>query len=96
MGFVVTPDAAEKIALEALLWIAADEDLSGGLLSMSGAAAGDLRERAADPEFLGFVLDFLLMDEPALLAFCEHANHSPEAPMRARATLPGGDIPNWT
>ncbi|MGB0508062.1 MAG: DUF3572 family protein, partial [Pikeienuella sp.] len=39
----MTPDAAEKIALEALLWIAADEDLSGGLLSMSGAAAGDLR-----------------------------------------------------
>lgn len=92
----MTPEAAEKIALDALLWIAASEELSGGLLGMSGAAASDLRERAGEPEFLGFVLDFLLMDEAALLAFCEQAGLHAETPMRARAVLPGGDLPNWT
>ena len=89
-------DAAEMLAIRALGWIAADDELAGAFLGASGAAAGDLRERAGDPEFLGFVLDFLLADEAALLAFCEATDTPPDAPMRARAQLPGGDLPNWT
>lgn len=88
--------AAEVLAIQALGWIAADDELSGAFLGASGAAADELRERAADPEFLGFVLDFLLADEDALLAFCEATETPPDAPMRARAALPGGDLPNWT
>ncbi|MEM8753529.1 MAG: DUF3572 domain-containing protein [Pseudomonadota bacterium] len=92
----MTTDAAETLALKALGWIAGREELAGAFLGASGAAAEDLRARARDPEFLGFVLDFLLADEPALLAFCDDAGASPDAPMRARAALPGGDLPNWT
>jgi len=88
--------AAEDVALGVLAWIAADEDLAGRFLDAAGAAPGDLRARSADPEFLGFVLDFLLSDERALIAFAGQAGISPEAPMRARAALPGGDLPNWT
>ena len=88
--------SAEGLAVQALTWIAADFDLAGRFLAAAGAAPGDLRARAADPEFLGFVLDFLLCDEPALLAFAAAADVKPEAPMRARAALPGGDLPNWT
>ena len=62
----------------------------------TGASAEELRGRAADPEFLGFVLDFLLSDEDALLGFCEDMEIPPDAPMRARAALPGGELPNWT
>ena len=62
----------------------------------AGAAPGDLRSRAGDPEFLGFVLDFLLADEKSLVAFTASESVSPDAPMRARAALPGGDLPNWT
>lgn len=87
---------AEDLAVQALAWIAADSSVAGRFLATAGAAPGDLRDRAADPEFLGFVLDYLLSDEPALVAFAAHAGLGPEAPMRARAALPGGDLPNWT
>lgn len=55
-----------------------------------------MRERAADPEFLGFVLDFLLMDDATLIAFAEDEGIAPDRPLRARAALPGGKLPNWT
>ncbi len=87
---------AETLALQALGWIAADDDLSGRFLASAGAAPSDLRARAADPEFLGFVLDFLLADEDALVAFAASASIQPDAALRARAALPGGDLPNWT
>ncbi len=92
----MTPEAAESIAIKALVWIAEREELASSFLGASGASADDLRERATDPEFLGFVLDFLLSDEDALLGFCEDVAVKPDAPMRARVAMPGGDLPNWT
>lgn len=89
-------EAAETLALQALAWIAGQEELSGPFLASTGSSAEDMRTRAADPEFLGFVLDFLLQDEPALLAFCEDAQIAPDQPFRARGALPGGDLPHWT
>lgn len=89
-------ETAETLALRALGWIAAEAGLSGAFLAASGASASDLAERAGDPEFLGFVLDFLLADEAALLAFADETGVPPDAPMRARAALPGGAVPDWT
>ena len=87
---------AEALAVRALGWMAGDEDLIGRFLATAGAGPEDLRARAAEPEFLGFVLDFLLSDEGALVAFAESEHIRPDLPMRARAALPGGDLPNWT
>ena len=92
----MSPEAAERLALTALVWIAEREEVASSLLGAAGASAEDLRTRAGDPEFLGFVLDFMLSDEQMLLTFCEDADLKPDAPMRARAALPGGDLPNWT
>jgi hypothetical protein len=92
----MTPDVAETIAVKALVWIAERDELASSFLGASGATADELRERASDPEFLGFVLDFLLSDEDVLLGFCEDVTLKPDLPMRARAVLPGGDLPNWT
>ncbi|HLS19744.1 MAG TPA: DUF3572 domain-containing protein [Paracoccaceae bacterium] len=89
-------EAAELIGLKALGWIAAQPELAGRFLDAAGASAGEMRERAADPEFLGFVLDFLLGDEEALLAFATNEGLAPDRPLRARAALPGGALPNWT
>ena len=89
-------EAAETLALTALGWIAAQPEVAGQFLSTAGASTEELRERAADPEFLGFVLDFLMSDEAMLLAFCEDHQTAPDRPMRARAALPGGDLPHWT
>lgn len=87
---------AETLAAQALGWMAGDADLLGRFLALSGAAAADLRPRAAEPEFLGFVLDFLLADEAALIAFAAAKGVRPEQVARARASLPGGVLPNWT
>ncbi len=89
-------DAAERMAIEALGWMARDDELLGAFLGAAGAAPEDLRARAAEPEFLGFVMDFMLGDDAMLVAFCDAAGHAYDAPMRARAALPGGDLPNWT
>jgi hypothetical protein len=89
-------DKAEILGIQALGWISAQPDLAGAFLGATGASSDELSTRASDPEFLGFVLDFLLADEAALLAFCEDESLTPDRPMRARAALPGGDLPHWT
>lgn len=89
-------DQAETLALQALGWLAGQEELSGAFLGASGLDPGELKARAQDPEFLGFVLDFLLSDEDALIACCDAMSVPPDLPARARAALPGGDLPHWT
>lgn len=89
-------EQAETLGLQALGWLVGQDDLAGAFLGATGVSADELKTRASDPEFLGFVLDFLLGDEDALLAFCEAADLSPDRPTRARAALPGGDLPHWT
>lgn len=87
---------AEDIAVAALLQIAADPDAGAAFLAASGASPADLRDRAQDPEFLGFVLDFVLGDDALSKSLCHSRNLPPESLHRARAALPGGKIPDWT
>lgn len=87
---------AEVLALQALGWIAGQDDLLAGLLGASGATLDDLRARAGDPAFLAAVLDFVLLEDASVLAFAAHAGVAPDRVLRARAGLPGGDLPHWT
>lgn len=87
---------AEALAAGALAWLAADDERLMAFLGQTGAGIEDLRLRIADPEFLGFVLDHLLSDEAALMAFCAASAIRPDEPLRARAALPGGGVPEWT
>ena len=86
---------AEILAIQALSWLAGDEEILEQFLNVSGAAPGDLRARAKEPEFLGFVLDFIMRDDKTILGFCEAAGSAPDAVQKARFTL-GGGLPNWT
>ena len=92
----LTQDAAETIALKALAWLAAHEELLPVFLGATGTGEDDLRNRAEDPEFLGFVLDFLLMDDAWVVAFCSTHGLDNATPMQARAALPGGADMHWT
>ena len=92
----MTRSDAESLAAAVLLWLAQDTDRLGGLLGASGLSPRDLRSGAADPGFLGFVLDHLLADEAAVMAFAAETGHPPQAALAARAALPGGDTPFWT
>lgn len=89
-------DAAESMALQALGWLASQPDLLPGFLAMTGADADSLRGAASQPAFLGAVMDFILSEDAHVIAFCDAAGLPYTAPMRARAVLPGGDLPHWT
>jgi hypothetical protein len=89
-------EQSEAIALQALGWIAASDDLMGVFLGSTGASVGDVRAQAGDPAFLGSVLDFLLMDDAWVTGFCDAHNYDYQRPMIARQLLPGGELPNWT
>ena len=52
--------------------------------------------RATEPEFLGAVLDFLMMDDAWVVGFCDAQGLKYETPMMARAALPGGAQMSWT
>ena len=89
-------DHAEMIGLKALAWLVGNEELLPVFLGASGTSEAELKDRAADPEFLGFLLDFLLMDDAWITAFCD-ANALPyDQPMQARQALPGGAPVHWT
>jgi len=87
---------AEALALSALGWMAAQPAIMARFLAETGAAPGDLRAAAADPGFLAAVLDHLLADEASLLACAAALGFRPDRPARARAALPGGNLPHWT
>ncbi len=89
-------ETAETVGLQALTWLAGNDDLLPVFLGSTGASLADLAARAAEPEFLGSVLDFLLMDDAWVIAFCDAAGLRYEAPMQARAALPGGEATHWT
>ncbi|MEL6645491.1 MAG: DUF3572 domain-containing protein [Pseudomonadota bacterium] len=92
----MTPDAAETLALRALAWLAGHDELLPVFLGATGASISDLRDRAAEPEFLGSVLDFLMMDDAWVTAFCDTQALAYDAPMQARQALPGGADRHWT
>lgn len=87
---------AETLALQALGWMAGEDDLLQVFLGTAGLSSSDLAERAGDADLLAAVLDFLLLDDAWVTAFVAATNRAPEDPMRARAMLPGGDVPHWT
>ena len=91
-----TPETAETLALRALGWLAANDDLLPVFLGATGADESSLRAQAAQPEFLASVLDFLMMDDAWVMAFCDASALPYEHPMMARAALPGGMQMNWT
>ncbi len=69
---------AEILALEALGWLAGEEDGIQRFLSQSGIEAGDLRDGAGSPDMNAAVLDFLLAHEDLLLRFCAAASVEPK------------------
>jgi hypothetical protein len=81
------PDSARSLAVSALAFIAADSDRLSRFLSLTGLGPHNLRTAAADPAFLGSVLDYLAADEELLVAFAADADLKPEAVARAHDAL---------
>jgi|AGTN01.3.fsa_nt_gi Protein of unknown function (DUF3572). len=82
-----TRDDARALALQAVAFMAGDETLLSRFVALTGCGVDDFRRRMADDGFLAAVLDFLLSDEPAVVAFADAEGIAPELPLLARTTL---------
>jgi len=87
---------AEIRALSVLGWLVSNEELLPVFLSATGASETDLRLRAEESEFLGSVLDFLMMDDAWVISYCDSQSLPYEILMQARQALPGGQDVSWT
>jgi hypothetical protein len=87
-----TQEVAEIVAIQALSFIAGDPQRLGSFLAESGIGPETLRTAAADPHFLGSVLDFVLRDDATVKAFAEVSQLHPTNIAAARQVL--GD-PDW-
>lgn len=89
-------ERAEVVGLQALGWLMGQDDLGQTFLGTTGASAEDLRSQAGDPAFLASVLDFLMMDDAWVTAFCDAVGLEYEQPMIARNVLIGPAGMHWT
>jgi hypothetical protein len=89
-------EQAETVAIQALGWMAGNDEVLGQFMGASGASIDDLRAGAGDPAFLGALLDFLMLEDAWVIAFCDAAGLPYDAPMRACTGLPGGAQMHWT
>ena len=91
----MTRERAETIALRALAWIAADEELLPQLAGATGASLEDARDRVQDPAFLAGILEFLTMEDRWVRRFCDDSGLPYEAPLEALRSLPGQMRDEW-
>ncbi|MCB1338712.1 MAG: DUF3572 domain-containing protein [Maritimibacter sp.] len=87
---------AETIGLQALAWLAANDEIFPVFMGSSGASLDDVKAGAADPAFLGAILDFITMNDAWITEFCDTAGLAYDLPLRARQALPGGQEVSWT
>lgn len=92
---MIGQESAETVALQALAWLAGNEELLPVFLGSTGASLADMARGAQDSVFLCGVLDFLLMDDAWVLSCCKDIGVAGDQLLAARASL-GGDQVHWT
>jgi Protein of unknown function (DUF3572) len=84
-----SPQWAETLSLQALGHILGDGETMERFLSLTGLDAEGLKASLPSPPFLAAVLDYILADEPLLLAFAEAQGINPHDIMKAQTLLAG-------
>ena len=82
-------ELAEKLAIEALGFIASDSERLGRFLAATGIGPADIRAAAREPLFLAGVLDHLANNETELVTFAKESGHRPEDVLQSRDILAG-------
>ena len=85
-------DEAEILAIHALGFLAADGERLQRFMDLTGMDVAAIRAGAANPAFLGGILDHLLADESLLLVFAEDQQMRPERIAELRRKLPGAAV----
>lgn len=89
-------ETAMDLALQAAAWMAADGERLVHFMGATGSSPDSLRAGLEDPQVLGSILDFILLDDQWVLQCAQAIACPPEALMGARQALPGGEQPHWT
>ena len=88
-GARITRKIAERLAIQALTYLAGDPERLGHFLAATGVGPEMIRKAAADPSFLAGVLDHVIADEPLLVAVADDAGVTPQDIEHAQAVLGG-------
>jgi hypothetical protein len=88
-AWLISRKDGEELGVAALGFLAAEPDRLSRFLGLSGLGPHNLRAAAADPGFLSAVLDYLLADEPLLIAFAAGEGLAPERVASARRAMDG-------
>jgi hypothetical protein len=82
-------EAAQRLAVAALAFLASEPEHMGGFLAATGIGPDDIRNASRDPSFLSGVLDHFSGNETLLIAFAQQHGIDPTEVERARAELGG-------
>ncbi len=96
LKMTLSEDGAQQVALTAIAWLAGNEDLLPVFMGSTGADEAAFRSGLDNPDFQASVLDFILMDDAWVVAFCDNEGIAYDRLMQARAALPGGQQVHWT
>jgi hypothetical protein len=83
----LTAESAEALAIEALGFLAADENRLAQFVAATGYDLAAIRSQASLPEFQAGLLEFLMSDESLLLVFAGHQGIAPGEVAAARQAL---------
>ncbi len=84
---MATREEAERLSVAVLSFLAGEPAELARFLSLTGLTPRTLRAAAADPQFAGSVLDYLLGNEPMLLVFAERSGLPPDWVASCRRAL---------
>lgn len=73
----------DELAVDIFGWMAAEPELLGRFLALTGLTAQQLRGFTQEPGFAAAVIGFIAAHEPTLLAFCRDNDVAPEVVARA-------------
>lgn len=83
----INQDEAESIAIQALGFLAEDEERLSRFFELTGLAADNIRSQAKSRSFQSSLLGYLMSDETLLLVFCANSGLDPSIIAPARHAL---------
>jgi hypothetical protein len=92
--FISEYERAKTLALDALVYIANDQEQLVHFLGETGFDAADLRRTAQEPGFASAMLDYLCSNEGLLMAFARQQGLDPNAVDAARQFLARPNSPD--
>jgi len=85
----LTKEKAEGLAIQALTFIASDDERLGRFLAVTGIGPAQIRTAAHEPGFLAGVLDYVASDDRLITAFASETGLEPADIDRGRLALAG-------